>query len=142
MNVPFDLMFGVDVAIKKLRPHAQFSLYGTQFHDWVDPTGAEPPSWEEVMEQMAKDENAYKQYCIDNGIPLPEWMQAREQQPQPDQPPELNEEENFGKLSKSRYTICKSCDEFNDLLKLCKQCNCLMLVKVKLADSECPLGKW
>jgi hypothetical protein len=41
-----------------------------------------------------------------------------------------------------RYTICKSCDNFNLLLKICNKCGCFMPVKVKVLNSECPLKKW
>ena len=41
-----------------------------------------------------------------------------------------------------RYDICKSCPEFIDLTKQCKQCRCVMPLKTKLAKAECPLKKW
>jgi hypothetical protein len=41
----------------------------------------------------------------------------------------------------ARYAICKACDELTTF-KTCKQCNCVMPVKVVWAGSECPLGKW
>ena len=44
--------------------------------------------------------------------------------------------------AEERYSICKSCSEFNPTLYNCKQCGCFMLVKVRLLNSECPLGKW
>lgn len=48
-------LFGVDVAIKKLRPGAEFALYNTTFTVWECPNGSGPPTWEEVMEQMEAD---------------------------------------------------------------------------------------
>jgi hypothetical protein len=48
-------LWGVDVAVKKLRPHAQFELYNTIFTKWVDPTGTQPPTWEEINQQIEKD---------------------------------------------------------------------------------------
>ena len=48
-------MYGIDLAIKKLRPNAKFVLYGPNFHEWYDPDGLEPPSWEEINEQIEKD---------------------------------------------------------------------------------------
>ena len=48
-------LWGVDVAIKKLRPHAQFELYNTTFTKWVDPTGTQPPTWEEINQQIQID---------------------------------------------------------------------------------------
>jgi hypothetical protein len=52
MQLPHELLWGVDVALKKLRPHADFQLEGTRFTAWNDPTGSEPPTWEEVMDQL------------------------------------------------------------------------------------------
>lgn len=48
-------LFGVDVAIKKLRPGAEFALYNTTFTMWDCPNGTSPPTWEEVIEQMEAD---------------------------------------------------------------------------------------
>jgi hypothetical protein len=49
----------VDVAVKKLRPHAQFELYNTTFTKWVDSTGTQPPTWEEINEQIEKDKKQW-----------------------------------------------------------------------------------
>jgi hypothetical protein len=49
----------VDVAVKKLRPHAQFELYNTTFTKWDDPTGTQPPTWEEINEQIEKDKKQW-----------------------------------------------------------------------------------
>ena len=48
-------LFGVDVAIKKLRPDAEFALYNTTFTMWECPNGSEPPTWDEINEQIQKD---------------------------------------------------------------------------------------
>ena len=66
MQVPYELLFGVDVAIKKLRPHANFQLEGTRFSIWNDPTGTEPPAWEEVMQQLQADQQAYEEWLKNN----------------------------------------------------------------------------
>lgn len=47
--------YGVDIALWKLRPGAQFQLEGTTFTEWSDPNGLQPPSWAEVMAQIEKD---------------------------------------------------------------------------------------
>ena len=47
--------WGVDVALKKLRPQAQFQMNNNTFVKWFDPSGAEPPTWEEVLEQVERD---------------------------------------------------------------------------------------
>lgn len=40
-----------------------------------------------------------------------------------------------------RYDICKSCPSLTTL-KTCKECGCIMPLKVKLAQVSCPLNKW
>ena len=45
-------------------------------------------------------------------------------------------------VASARYSICKSCENFDDLLKICKRCGCFMKFKVHLKSSECPLNKW
>lgn len=52
-----------------------------------------------------------------------------------DTPPETS-------MSKERYEICKSCDRFNNILKICKECNCFMPVKTRFQFAWCPIGKW
>ena len=44
--------------------------------------------------------------------------------------------------AKDRYLICKSCESFQHLIKICSQCGCFMPAKVTLAAANCPLGKW
>jgi uncharacterized paraquat-inducible protein A len=47
-----------------------------------------------------------------------------------------------------RYSICKSCDQYNEKNKECNQCGCainqkkIFLNKLAWADQKCPLGKW
>jgi hypothetical protein len=48
-------LFGVDVAIKKLRPDAEFALYNTTFTMWDCPNESEPPTWDEINEQIQTD---------------------------------------------------------------------------------------
>ena len=48
-------LFGVDVAIKKLRPGAEFALYNTTFTLWDCPNNSQPPTWDEINEQIQKD---------------------------------------------------------------------------------------
>lgn len=62
MQLPHELLWGVDVALKKLRPHADFQLEGTRFTAWNDPTGSEPPTWEEVMDQLTQDQLAAEEW--------------------------------------------------------------------------------
>jgi hypothetical protein len=44
-------------------------------------------------------------------------------------------------LQEQRYEICKSCDSFT-VLKTCRECSCIMPLKIKIADAGCPLEKW
>jgi hypothetical protein len=66
MSLPYELLWGVDVAIKKLRPGASFGLNNMTFTEWHDPSGAEPPSWDEIREQISKDEQAAKDWLENN----------------------------------------------------------------------------
>jgi hypothetical protein len=62
MQVPYELLFGVDVAVKKLRPNANFQLEGTNFTQWSCPNNTQPPTWAEVMAQLAADQQAYEEW--------------------------------------------------------------------------------
>ena len=44
-------------------------------------------------------------------------------------------------ISKKKLNICKNCEEYVKLTKHCKQCKCIMPLKVKLKGNHCPLGK-
>lgn len=43
-------------------------------------------------------------------------------------------------FSKKRYQICQQCSEYQ--LGICKKCSCIMVLKTKLKNASCPLGKW
>lgn len=45
-------------------------------------------------------------------------------------------------VSQKRLDVCISCPEFFSVTKQCKKCGCFMVLKTKLQDAECPLGKW
>tara|TARA_B000000609_G_scaffold154680_2_gene144665 strand:- start:730 stop:918 length:189 start_codon:yes stop_codon:yes gene_type:complete len=51
-------LFGVDVAIKKLRPNAKFGLHNQHFIIWDCPDNSEPPTWDEIKEQIQLDKKA------------------------------------------------------------------------------------
>ncbi len=51
-------MCGIELAIKKLRPGAKFSLFNNNITSWEHELP--PPTWEEVMEQLNKDIEEYK----------------------------------------------------------------------------------
>ncbi len=45
-------------------------------------------------------------------------------------------------LAKNRLTICEECDRLTKVTKQCKECGCIMPLKVKLKKATCPLSKW
>lgn len=45
-------------------------------------------------------------------------------------------------VAKARYAICSTCEHFATTLKMCRQCGCIMPMKVPLAAAVCPQGKW
>lgn len=44
-------------------------------------------------------------------------------------------------VQETRYDICKKCDRLT-MIKTCKECGCIMPLKVKIPSASCPLGKW
>jgi len=40
----------------------------------------------------------------------------------------------------NRMNACKSCEHFK--MPICGKCGCMMMVKARMATSECPIGKW
>ena len=51
-------LFGIDIAIKKLRPGAEFALVDTTIIQWDCPNNSQPPTWDEIKEQIEKDKSA------------------------------------------------------------------------------------
>jgi hypothetical protein len=53
---------------------------------------------------------------------------------------------NIGRVSaeirEKRLSICKQCPEFISSITQCKKCGCIMNLKTKLPNAECPIGKW
>jgi hypothetical protein len=45
-------------------------------------------------------------------------------------------------VARERYEICKSCDEFNNIIKTCNKCGCFMPFKATIARVRCPVSKW
>lgn len=54
MSVPFELSWGIDTVIKKLRPGANFILMGTTIIDWKDSENRPVPTWEEINSELEK----------------------------------------------------------------------------------------
>ena len=48
----------------------------------------------------------------------------------------------FIRYAKDRYAICKECEAFSNIVKVCGECYCFMPAKVLLKDMACPVGKW
>lgn len=42
----------------------------------------------------------------------------------------------------NRFSICQQCPEFIKLTTQCKKCGCIMKLKTRLQEAECPIGKW
>jgi hypothetical protein len=59
MVIDAEFMYGVSDAVKKLRPGAHFELTNTQFTQWNDPAGTQPPSWEEIMAVVEEDKRIF-----------------------------------------------------------------------------------
>jgi hypothetical protein len=53
-----------------------------------------------------------------------------------------NEPRSLDEDAQARLDICEKCPELVGLAKQCKQCGCVMTLKVKLKNAKCPLGKW
>jgi hypothetical protein len=41
-----------------------------------------------------------------------------------------------------RFDICKSCPFLIKVTNQCSKCGCLMHLKTKLAQAQCPVGNW
>jgi hypothetical protein len=60
------MLYGIDIAIQKLRPNATFSLYNKTFEDWWDPQDLPPPSWEEIMFVFEQDKQKAEMFLDKN----------------------------------------------------------------------------
>lgn len=49
-------LFGVDIAVKKLRPGAEFAIYNREIIHWECPNNSKPPTWEEINKQIEADQ--------------------------------------------------------------------------------------
>jgi hypothetical protein len=45
-------------------------------------------------------------------------------------------------ISEKRLSICRECPQFLAATTQCKECGCIMKLKTKLPNAECPLHKW
>tara|TARA_B100000927_G_C16419656_1_gene450812 strand:- start:680 stop:1039 length:360 start_codon:yes stop_codon:yes gene_type:complete len=53
---------GVDTAIQVLRPGARYDLTNTEFTEWEDELGREPPSWVEICREVEREKEIYDHY--------------------------------------------------------------------------------
>jgi hypothetical protein len=44
--------------------------------------------------------------------------------------------------AKARMDICKACPFLIKATNQCKKCGCIMHLKTKLKEAECPVGNW
>jgi predicted ArsR family transcriptional regulator len=56
----------------------------------------------------------------------------------------LLDKENYVEedVANSRYELCKACPFFIKATSQCSKCGCLMQLKTKLSNAECPVGIW
>jgi hypothetical protein len=45
-------------------------------------------------------------------------------------------------VADKRMSICNECEFIYPISKTCKKCSCIMTLKTKLPNAECPIGKW
>lgn len=45
-------------------------------------------------------------------------------------------------VAAERLSICKQCPRYVSATHQCLECGCIMNLKTKLPNAECPLGKW
>ena len=54
----------------------------------------------------------------------------------------MRENGSIMNYSEIRYEICKHCEHFSKMLKICKKCGCFMPGKVLMKNTRCPMNKW
>lgn len=45
-------------------------------------------------------------------------------------------------LAQERIKLCEICEHFARTTRQCKLCWCFLDLKTKIAEAECPAGKW
>ena len=56
---------GVDTAIQVLRPGARWDIENTTFIRWEDDEGREPPTWQEIEDEMIREVQIYNHYLYE-----------------------------------------------------------------------------
>lgn len=53
-----------------------------------------------------------------------------------------NIEQVDDEVRNKRLSLCLGCEHLIKLTTQCKKCGCFMASKTKLANADCPVGKW
>ena len=56
---------GVDTAINILRPGARWELCNREFVGWEHDDGLEPPTWDEIQEEVKREVEIYNYYLYE-----------------------------------------------------------------------------
>jgi len=56
---------GVDTAIQVLRPGARWAMNNWEFVGWEDDEGREPPTWDELQEEIVRQTKIYDYYSYE-----------------------------------------------------------------------------
>jgi hypothetical protein len=67
MTKNVNILYGVDIALSKLRPNAKYTLYNKEVLAWEDPAGLPFPEWSEIMAIIEEDKKQHEalQYARD-----------------------------------------------------------------------------
>ena len=68
MEIPKEYAWGLELAILRLRPGSSFGLGAKVITDWQDPNGLEPPTWDEIEEQMKQDKIKFDIWVEQNNM--------------------------------------------------------------------------
>jgi len=92
-----------------------------------------------MTDNLVKLEEEYYKNLEENvlqGIQHPTLLYWYQQDPVGEQPVA------HSKNIKARYKICKACEKFDKVFKLCRECKCFMPIKTQFKFFSCPIGKW
>ncbi len=45
-------------------------------------------------------------------------------------------------LSSERLKMCVECEHFKKMIRQCEICGCMLDLKTKLLEADCPIGLW
>ena len=109
------LNYNVYPLITTDRPNGDVAIEGVPIlvgHEWHQTWSSRSFTAEELLQQKKELEEPPSQWLVESEV------------------------------SNQRYAICQSCDNFNSLTTICKECHCFMIVKTKLQAATCPINKW